>query len=89
MIKIKTKEVIENLIDVFFYAGKISLELRVKGLIKKIKSDYVQDHHCDKQEKGSAFNSAHNFHKGLTNVIMDKAGAMPLSFLRKTCARTQ
>ena len=33
------KEIIESLIDTFFYAGKICLELRNKGLIKKIKSD--------------------------------------------------
>ena len=30
---------VESLIDTFLYAGKISLELRKKGLIKKIKSD--------------------------------------------------
>ena len=53
------------------------------------RTDHIQDHHCYNEEKGGAFNSAHNHHKGLTNVIMDKAGAMPLSFLRKTCARTQ
>ena len=33
------KEIIESLIDTFLYAGKICLELRNKGLIKKIKSD--------------------------------------------------
>ena len=39
MIKINIKKIVENLVDVFLYAGKISLELREKGLIKKIKSD--------------------------------------------------
>ena len=33
------KKNVESLIDTFLYAGKISLELRKKGLIKKIKSD--------------------------------------------------
>ena len=33
------KEIIESLIDTFLYAGKICLELRDKGLTKKIKSD--------------------------------------------------
>ena len=33
------KQIIESLIDTFFYAGEICLELRNKGLIKKIKSD--------------------------------------------------
>tara|TARA_B100001142_G_scaffold245554_1_gene245007 strand:- start:702 stop:1475 length:774 start_codon:yes stop_codon:yes gene_type:complete len=39
MIKINLKEIVENLVDTFLFAGKISLELREKGLIKKIKSD--------------------------------------------------
>jgi 3'(2'), 5'-bisphosphate nucleotidase len=39
MTKIDLKEVVENLIDTFIYAGKISLELRKKGLTKEIKSD--------------------------------------------------
>ena len=39
MTKIDIKKNIESLIDTFFYAGKISLELREKGLIKKIKAD--------------------------------------------------
>ena len=33
------KEVVESLIKTFLYAGKISLELRKKGLKKKLKSD--------------------------------------------------
>ena len=33
------KEIVESLIDTFLYAGKICLELRDKGLTKKIKSD--------------------------------------------------
>ena len=39
MSKLNTKEVVENLIDTFFHAGKISLDLRNNGLTKKIKSD--------------------------------------------------
>ena len=39
MSKINYKEIVENLIDTFLYAGKISLELRKEGLTKKIKSD--------------------------------------------------
>ena len=39
MTEIKTKEVVESLIEVFLYAGKISLELRSKGLTKEIKPD--------------------------------------------------
>ena len=39
MSKINLKEIVENLIDTFLNAGKISLELRKKGLTKKIKSD--------------------------------------------------
>ena len=39
MTKLNLKKIVDNLIDTFLYAGKISLELRVKGLIKKIKSD--------------------------------------------------
>ena len=36
---INIKEVIINLIDTFLYAGKVSLELREKGLSNEIKSD--------------------------------------------------
>ena len=39
MTEIDIKKIIENLVDVFLFAGKISLELREKGLIEKIKSD--------------------------------------------------
>jgi 3'(2'), 5'-bisphosphate nucleotidase len=39
MTEINIKEIIENLIDTFLYAGKISLDLRKKGLIKEIKPD--------------------------------------------------
>ena len=39
MTKIEIKKIVENLIDTFLEAGKISLELRNKGLIKEIKSD--------------------------------------------------
>ena len=35
----KAEEAIKNLIDVFFNAGKLSLELRTKGLIEHIKND--------------------------------------------------
>ena len=39
MTKINLKEIVEDLIDTFLNAGKISLELREKDLTKKIKSD--------------------------------------------------
>ena len=39
MIKTEVQKIVENLIDTFLHAGKISLELREKGLIKQIKSD--------------------------------------------------
>ena len=39
MTEIKIKEIVENLINTFLLAGKISIELREKGLIKKLKSD--------------------------------------------------
>ena len=39
MTKIDIKKNVESLIDTFLYAGKISLELRKKGLVKKIKPD--------------------------------------------------
>ena len=39
MSKINIKETIENLIDTFLEAGRLSLELRKKGLIKEVKSD--------------------------------------------------
>ena len=38
MNKINIKEIVEDLIDTFLYAGKVSLDLRHKGLTKKIKS---------------------------------------------------
>ena len=39
MKQIEIKATIENLIDTFLYAGKVSIELREKGLIKEIKED--------------------------------------------------
>ena len=39
MTELNTKNIVESLIDTFLYAGKVSLDLREKGLIKKIKSD--------------------------------------------------
>ena len=39
MIKIDIKTTVKNLIDTFLMAGKISLELREKGLIKELKND--------------------------------------------------
>ena len=39
MTKIDSKKIVEGLIDTFLYAGKISLDLRQKGLTKEIKSD--------------------------------------------------
>ena len=39
MNEINLKTIIEGLIDTFFYAGNVALELRSKGLIKEIKPD--------------------------------------------------
>ena len=39
MQKKNLKQICENLLDTFLTAGKKSIELREKGLIKKIKSD--------------------------------------------------
>ena len=39
MTKINIKEIVENLVDTFLSAGRVSLDLRQKGLTKEIKSD--------------------------------------------------
>ena len=39
MTELNIKKIVEELIDTFYYAGKISLDLREKGLIKETKSD--------------------------------------------------
>ena len=39
MTKINIKEIVENLVDTFLNAGKVSLDLRDKGLTKEVKSD--------------------------------------------------
>ena len=39
MNNLNLKEIVENLIETFIHAGKISLDLRKQGLIKKIKAD--------------------------------------------------
>ncbi len=39
MKEINTKELVKNLINIFISAGEISIDLRKKGLTKKIKSD--------------------------------------------------
>ena len=39
MTELEIQKIVENLIDTFLYAGKKSLILREKGLIKKIKLD--------------------------------------------------
>jgi 3'(2'), 5'-bisphosphate nucleotidase len=39
MTELNIKKVVEELIDTFYYAGKVSLDLREKGLIKETKSD--------------------------------------------------
>ncbi len=41
MTEINIQKIVENLVDTFLTAGKVSLELRHKGLIKKIKSDHT------------------------------------------------
>ena len=37
--KVSLKEIVENLVDNFLKAGDLAIQLRKKGLIKKIKSD--------------------------------------------------
>ena len=37
--KLNLKKIVENLIDNFLEAGDLAIQLREKGLIKKIKSD--------------------------------------------------
>ena len=37
--KVNLKEIVENLIDNFLEAGDLAIQLREKGLIKKIKLD--------------------------------------------------
>ena len=39
MTELNIKKIVEELIDTFYYAGKISLDLREKGLIKETKSE--------------------------------------------------
>ena len=39
MIQIEIKKIVENLVQTFLDAGKVSLDLRKQGLIKEIKSD--------------------------------------------------
>ena len=39
MTKINIKEIVENLLDTFLYASKVSLDLRDQGLTKEVKSD--------------------------------------------------
>ena len=39
MSEIEIKNIVENLIDTFLHAGKISITLREEGLTKEIKSD--------------------------------------------------
>ena len=37
--KLNLKEIVENLIDNFLEAGDLAIQLREKGLVKKIKAD--------------------------------------------------
>ena len=37
--KVNLKEIVESLVEYFLEAGDLSIQLRAKGLIKKIKSD--------------------------------------------------
>ena len=39
MNKFEIKKIVENLVNTFLYAGKVSIELREKGLVKNMKSD--------------------------------------------------
>ena len=37
MTDLNIEKIVKELVDTFYYAGKVSLDLREKGLIKKIK----------------------------------------------------
>ena len=42
MIAFKLPQIIEDLIATFLYAGQVALDLRDKGLKKKMKSDNIE-----------------------------------------------
>ena len=52
MSDLKIKKIIENLIETFLEAGKVSLVLREKGLSKKIKSDNLISQSVMLEENG-------------------------------------
>ena len=43
MIDLNIKKIVEELIDTFLYAGQISIDLRNKGLTKKIEIDLMAE----------------------------------------------
>ena len=67
MTKINIQEIVENLLDTFLYAGKVSLELRDQGLTKKIKSDNTPVSNGDME-----------VNKIITNKIKELTPQMPI-----------
>ena len=67
MKKINIKKTVENLVDTFLYAGKVSLELRKKGLTKEIKSDNTPVSNGDLE-----------VNKIITQKILDLTPTMPI-----------
>ncbi len=67
MSEMNLKEIVEKLIDTFLFAGKLSLELREKGLVKKIKSDNTPVSNGDIE-----------VNKILTNKIKDLTPDIPI-----------
>ena len=70
MIKINQQEVVENLVETFLYAGKISLDLRKKGLIKEIKADNTPVSNGDLE-----------VNKIITNKLLELTPSIPIIFL--------
>ena len=65
MTKIDLKKIVENLIQTFLYAGKISLELREKGLTKEIK---LQEKKMFKAAKNMEFEEAAKYRDELKKL---------------------
>ena len=69
MNKSDLKNIVEKLINTFIYAGKISLDLRKKGLIKKIKSDNTRVSNGDLE-----------VNRIITEKIIEITPEIPISF---------
>ena len=68
MSDLKIKEIIENLIETFLEAGKVSLDLREKGLSKKLKSDIFIDQIGNKGGWGYGMNSVESLSMGICTL---------------------